>query len=73
METFGFFWVRRACCTSEVKVLQGHLLTVKPIATPKLDYREVADKKRFEERLFYMRTVCEKKGERLQAFLKMVY
>ncbi|NQP59724.1 hypothetical protein HO913_10530 [Streptococcus suis] len=38
-----FFEVRRACRTSEVKVLRGHPLPVNPIATPNPDYREVAD------------------------------
>ncbi|RRR51473.1 hypothetical protein EI998_08535 [Streptococcus suis] len=33
------FLVRRACRTSEVKVLCGHPLPVNPIATPKPDYR----------------------------------
>ena len=37
-----FLYVRRACRTSEVKVLRGHPLPVNPKATPKPDYREVA-------------------------------
>ena len=41
--------VRRACRTSEVKVLRGHPLPVNPIATPKPDYREVAGRGRDSE------------------------
>ncbi len=43
------FIVRRACRTSEVKVLRGHPLPVNPIATPKPDYREVAGRGRDSE------------------------
>ena len=43
------FLVRRACRTSEVKVLRGHPLPVNPIATPKPDYREVAGRGRDSE------------------------
>ena len=45
----AFFLVRRACRTSEVKVLRGHPLPVNPIATPKPDYREVAGRGRDSE------------------------
>ncbi|PHV60753.1 hypothetical protein CS005_01130 [Streptococcus macedonicus] len=45
----AFFLVRRACRTSEVKVLCGHPLPVNPIATPKPDYREVAGRGRDSE------------------------
>ena len=45
-----FLYVRRACRTSEVKVLCGHPLPVNPIATtPKPDYREVAGRGRDSE------------------------
>ena len=43
------FLVRRACRTSEAKVLCGHPLPVNPIATPKPDYREVAGRGRDSE------------------------
>lgn len=42
-------YVRRACRTSEVKVLRGHPLPVNPKATPKPDYREVAGRGRDSE------------------------
>ena len=44
-----FCYVRRACRTSEVKVLRGHPLPVNPKATPKPDYREVAGRGRDSE------------------------
>lgn len=44
-----FLYVRRACRTSEVKVLRGHPLPVNPKATPKPDYREVAGRGRDSE------------------------
>ena len=44
-----FVYVRRACRTSEVKVLRGHPLPVNPKATPKPDYREVAGRGRDSE------------------------
>ncbi len=44
-----FYYVRRACRTSEVKVLCGHPLPVNPKATPKPDYREVAGRGRDSE------------------------
>ena len=46
---FLSFLVRRACCTSEVKDLRGHLLPVNPIVIPKPDYREVAGRGRDSE------------------------
>ncbi|MQK33718.1 hypothetical protein EIZ88_23855 [Escherichia coli] len=45
----AFSYVRRACRTSEVKVLRGHPLPVNPKATPKPDYREVAGRGRDSE------------------------
>ena len=45
----SLFLVRRACRTSEVKVLRGHPLPVNPKATPKPDYREVAGRGRDSE------------------------
>lgn len=45
----ALIYVRRACRTSEVKVLCGHPLPVNPKATPKPDYREVAGRGRDSE------------------------